>query len=104
MQVESLDQIVVGVNKFQVKETEKRELLRVNPEVEVFQKKKLEDLRASRDNDAVDKTLARLKEKAQTDENLMPYIIDAVKEYATLGEICDELREVFGEYEQTVIL
>jgi methylmalonyl-CoA mutase N-terminal domain/subunit len=104
MQVESLEQIVVGVNKFQVVETEKRELLRVNPEVEVLQKKKLQELRAGRDNQAVDKALEILKAKAQTEENLMEYIIDAVREYATLGEICDELREVFGEYEQTVIL
>lgn len=104
MAVESKEQIVVGVNKFQVEETEKRELLRVNPEVEALQRKKLEDLRASRDNGAVNKALEVLKEKAATEENLIPYIIDAVKEYATLGEICGELRQVFGEYEQTVIL
>jgi methylmalonyl-CoA mutase N-terminal domain/subunit len=104
MQVESLEQIVVGVNKFQVKETEHRELLRVDPHVEILQRKKLQKLRETRDNEAVNRTLKTLKAKAETDENLMPYIIDAVKVYATLGEICGELREVFGEYEQTVIL
>ena len=104
MQVESLDQIVVGVNKFQVEETQKRDLLRVDPHVEILQRKKLQKLRETRDKEAVNKALETLKAKAETDENLMPYIIDAVKVYATLGEICDELREVFGEYEQTVIL
>ncbi len=104
MQVESLEKVVVGVNKFQVKETERKELLRVDPHVEILQRKKLQKLRETRDNAAVTKALDNLREKAKTDENLMPYIIDAVKEYASLGEICDELRQVFGEYEQTVIL
>ncbi len=104
MQVESLEQIVVGVNKFQVQETGKRDLLRVDPHVEILQRKKLQKLRETRDNKAVNKALKTLKIKAETDENLMPYIVDAVKEYATLGEICDKLREVFGEYEQNVIL
>lgn len=104
MQVESLEKVVVGVNKFQVKETERKELLRVDPHVEILQRKKLQKLRETRDNTAVTKALDNLREKAKTDENLMPYIIDAVKEYASLGEICDELRQVFGEYEQTVIL
>ena len=104
MQVESNQQIVVGVNKFQVKETGKRDLLRVDPHVEILQRKKLQKLKETRDNKAVNKVLKILKIKAETDENLMPYILDAVKEYATLGEICDELREVFGEYEQSVIL
>ncbi|MDY0235854.1 MAG: methylmalonyl-CoA mutase family protein [Gudongella sp.] len=104
MQIESLEQIVVGVNKFQVKETGSRELLRVDPHVEILQRKKLQKLRENRDNEAVNKALEILKAKAETDENLMPYIVDAVREYATLGEICGELREVFGEYEQTVIL
>ena len=61
-------------------------------------------LREERNNEEVEKALNILKEKAGTDENLMPYILDAVKTYATLGEICDVLREVFGEYEQSIIL
>ncbi len=104
MQVESLDSIVVGVNKFRIEETEKKELLRVDPKVENFQRKKLEELREERDNTKVEQALVLLKEKAQTEENLMPYILEAVKTYATLGEVCGVLREVFGEYEQTVIL
>lgn len=72
--------------------------------MEASQREKLSKLRAERDNELVDNTLNTLKSKAATDANLMPYIIDAVMAYATLGEICDVLREVFGEYEQTVIL
>jgi len=104
MSVESLDTIVVGVNKYKVEETGKRDLLRVDPHVEMLQRNKLDKLRSERDNSLVDKTLSVLKEKAETEENLMPYILDSVKAYATLGEICGVLREVFGEYEQTVIL
>lgn len=104
MEVESKDKIVVGVNKFQVEETDKKELLRVDPSVEILQKEKISQLKKERDNDLVGKTLSTLREKAKMDENLMVFIIDAVKAYATLGEICDVLREVFGEYEQSVIL
>ena len=104
MEVESLDRIVVGVNKFQIKETEKKELLRVDKIVEKNQKERLATLKTERNNEEVDKSLAILKEKAKTEENLMPFILDAVKTYATLGEICGVLREIFGEYQQAVIL
>ena len=104
MEVEAKERIVVGVNKFQVEETDKKVLLRVNPAVGELQKAKLVKLKAERDNDYVANSLKVLKEKANSDDNLMPYILDSVKAYATLGEICDVLREVFGEYEQTVIL
>lgn len=104
MQVEDLESIVVGVNKFKIEETEKKELLKVDPHVEILQRKKIEKLKKDRDGSVVEETLMILKEKAKTDENLMPYILDSVKAYATLGEICGVLREVFGEYEQSVIL
>ncbi|MFA5576407.1 MAG: methylmalonyl-CoA mutase family protein [Tissierellaceae bacterium] len=104
MEIESLDRIVVGVNKFQVEESEKKELLKVDRSVEIKQREKLSKLRKERDNEKVEKALKLLEEKAATDENLMPYILDAVKAYATLGEIADVLREVFGEYQQSVIL
>lgn len=104
MEVEGKEQIVVGVNKFTVEEGAKKNLLKIDPQVEINQRKKLAKLRAERDNDMVNNTLSVLKEKAASDENLMPYILDAVKAYATLGEICNLLREVFGEYEQSVIL
>ena len=104
MEVEAKEKIVVGVNKFQVEESGKKDLLKVDPAVEASQKEKLIKLRAERDNELVDRTLLVLKEKASSEENLMPYILEAVKAYATLGEICNVLRDVFGEYEQTVIL
>lgn len=104
MQVESGDRIVVGVNKFQIEEEPHKNILKVDPEVERVQRERLEALRKERNNEDVKAKLKALKEAANTDENLIPYILDAVKTYATLGEICNILREVFGEYEQSVIL
>ncbi len=61
-------------------------------------------MKKERDNEKVKESLEALEAVAKTDENLMPYILDSVKAYATLGEICGVLRKVFGEYEQSVIL
>ena len=104
MEIESNDRIVVGMNKFQIKEGAPKGLLRVDPVVGELQKQKLENLRQERDNNKVNTALETLKKAAQTDENLMPLILDAVRAYATLGEICGVLRDVFGEYQQSVIL
>lgn len=104
MEIESQERIVVGVNKFQIDEDHHEDILRVDPEVERLQKQKLEVLKKERDNDKVKESLRALEEAAKTDANLMPYILDSVKTYATLGEICGVLREVFGEYEQSIIL
>ncbi len=101
--VESGDRIVVGVNKFQVEDEKLPELLKVKPEVEAQQRTQLKELRQQRDNASVQAALQQLGEAAQTDANLMPAIIAAVRTYATLGEICDVLRQVFGEYEPSVI-
>ncbi|MDI3501309.1 MAG: methylmalonyl-CoA mutase, N-terminal domain [Thermoanaerobacter sp.] len=101
-EIESGRRIVVGVNKFQIEEEPPKNLLKVNPEVEKIQRKKLEVLRATRDNIAVKSALEELSCKAKTSENLMPSIINCVKVYATLGEISDTLRGVFGEYKATV--
>lgn len=104
MEIESNDRIVVGVNKFYTEEDHKKDILRVDPEVEKLQNEKLSKLKSERDNEKVQNMLKELKKAANEDKNLMPYILSAVKEYATLGEICDVLRSVFGEYEQSVIL
>ncbi|NLW23441.1 MAG: methylmalonyl-CoA mutase family protein [Tissierellia bacterium] len=104
MEVESNERIVVGVNKFQIEEEDVGELLKVDPEVEKLQKQKIKALKEERNNSEVENRLLKLKDAAKSDKNLMPYILDAVKAYATLGEICHVLREVFGEYEQTVML
>ncbi|WP_352404262.1 acyl-CoA mutase large subunit family protein [Sporanaerobacter acetigenes] len=104
MAVEEQKEIVVGVNKFQIEEEHHKDILRVDPEVERLQKGKLAKLRQERDNEKVNETLENLRKSAEGEENLMPFILESVKTYATLGEICDVLREVFGEYEQSVIL
>lgn len=103
-EVESGERIVVGMNKFQIEEPAPTGLLRVDPTVGEMQKEKLVQLKAKRDNLAVEEKLNRLKAVCQSEENVMPYILDAVKEYATLGEICGVMREVFGEYQQNVML
>jgi len=92
------ERIVVGVNKFQVEEEQKYDYLRVNPESEREQIKQLETIRSSRDIDKVHDSLLKLRRGAEGDDNLVPLILEAVKVYATLGEICGVLREVFGEY------
>jgi methylmalonyl-CoA mutase N-terminal domain/subunit len=98
--VEAGDRVVVGVNKFTAEEDDKPgDLLRVDPQVRVRQMDKLAKLKASRDNKVVAAKLADLEGAARSDANLMPPILDCVRAYATLGEICDCLRGVFGEYE-----
>jgi methylmalonyl-CoA mutase N-terminal domain/subunit len=96
--VESGRQVVVGLNKFKQDEAPLRNFLRVEPAVKESQEAKLEQLKARRDNTAVRGVLEKLKGCAQGTDNLMPPIMEAVKCYATLGEICDTLRAVFGEY------
>lgn len=104
MEIESLDRIVVGVNKYKVQEESPKGLLRVDPIVAEMQKKKINDVKSNRNNEAVQEKLNNLRKACQSTENVMPHILAAVKEYATLGEICDVMREVFGEYEQAVLL
>ena len=98
--IENNDRIIVGVNKFQIEEKPVEGLLRVDASVGELQKKKLAKLRAERDNVAVNAALAKLETACGDEEvNLMPLIMDAVKTYATLGEICNVMRKVFGEYQ-----
>lgn len=98
------DEIVVGVNKFALDEQEPIEILRIDPEIERTQIASLQQLRAERDHQAVDRALADLQAAARTDENLMLYILRAVEAYATVGEISDRLRQAFGEYQEAVSL
>jgi methylmalonyl-CoA mutase N-terminal domain/subunit len=104
MDIESGERVVVGMNKFQVKEGPPKGLLRVDPIIGEQQNAKLKTLRAGRDNARVGSALAAVRNAAAGSDNLMPPILEAVKAYATLGEICDEMRAVFGEYQQKVIL
>ena len=105
MDVEKGNRIIVGVNKFQQKEVPITGLLRVDESVGELQKKKLVELKAKRDNKAVKETLAALEAGCKDEQvNLMPLILNAVHAYATLGEICGVMRNVFGEYEAHVSL
>ena len=98
LEIERGERIIVGMNKFQVQEEKKPPLLRVNPEVEKTQITKLNEVKNSRNNAQVKDLLVKLETAAQGSDNLMPHIYECVKEYATLGEICNVLRKVFGEY------
>jgi methylmalonyl-CoA mutase N-terminal domain/subunit len=101
-EIEAGDRVMVGVNMFQTKEPPPKGLLKVDPRVQEMQLKRLAQLRASRDRQRVETSLAGLKKVAEGDGNLMAPILDCVRTHCTLGEICDVLRGVFGEYEPTV--
>ncbi|RJS78136.1 methylmalonyl-CoA mutase [Candidatus Bathyarchaeota archaeon] len=97
--VESKERIIVGVNKFVSEEKAPIKILRIDPEIEKALIERLNQIKRQRNQAKVKEALSRLRGAAEREDvNLMPFVIDAVKEYATLGEICDTLREVFGEY------
>ena len=101
-EVELGKRTVIGVNKFNdSKKLADQDVLTADLSVGERQIARLEKMKAARDNDAVKAALEKLREAAKGTENLMPYLIDAVKTYATLGEICGVLREEFGEYKQS---
>ncbi|MBC7321910.1 MAG: methylmalonyl-CoA mutase family protein [Acetomicrobium sp.] len=104
--IEKGEQIVVGVNKFQIEEKgTSRKILRVDPSMAEKQIARLKALKKSRDNVKVKEALEEIRKAAKDESaNLMPKILEAVKVYATLGEICDILREEFGEYRESIIL
>ena len=97
--IESKEEIIVGLNKFETEEEIEPDLLKVDEALEKAQIKSIQIIRHERDEDHVDQTLHAIREAAQTDTNLMPLILDAVKAYATIGEICNVLRDEFGQYE-----
>ncbi len=96
--LENHEDIVVGVNKFQVEGEISLESLKIDPKIEQEQHERLAVLRASRDQELVNKLLDRLEVAAKTDTNMMPVIIECVENKLTLGEICGRLRQVWGEY------
>ncbi len=97
-QIELNQKIIVGVNKFVEEEKNNTPLLKIDDSIRKIQIAKLDQLKSERDTNAVNSGLARLSEAAAADANLMPLILECVESYATLGEIADELRKVFGEY------
>jgi methylmalonyl-CoA mutase N-terminal domain/subunit len=98
--IETKARTIVGVNDFIVEEAPLKDILRINPEIEKKQKMKLQQVKKGRDQGQVTEALAAIKKAAETTENLVPHIMGAVKSYATVGEISDTLRLVFGEYEE----
>ena len=102
--IEQAEKVVVGVNRFEMEEEQRIAILRVNEAVQQEQIERLQRLRAGRDNAAVEKALAELRETAQGTGNLLYPMKKALRDYGTLGEVCGVLREVFGEYRAPTIL
>ena len=102
MAVEKKEKIIVGVNDF-ISEEKPLEILQIDETVARRQAERLRKLRAERSQAEVERRLGALRNAAKGNENLMPFIFDAVKAYATLGEICDAMRDVFGTYEEVAI-
>jgi methylmalonyl-CoA mutase N-terminal domain/subunit len=103
-EVESKKRIIVGVNEFLSEEEAPIKILQIDPEIEKTLVERLRRVKQQREKAKVEEALDRLRRAAEReDENLMPHIIQAVKAYATLGEICDTLREIFGEHKPSTI-
>jgi methylmalonyl-CoA mutase N-terminal domain/subunit len=103
-EIESGKRIIVGLNKFKSDEVIESELLKIDKKAQEDQIKFLNKVRRERNQKKVEEALNDLKNAANSDENLIPYIINAVKVYASVGEICNTLRKVFGEYKETVVI
>ena len=103
-EVEKKERILVGVNDYVEPDTHQIPILKIGPEVEASQVQRLAALRARRDSYKVAGALQAVQEAAVCSENLMPYLLDAVKAEATLGEMCTALKEVFGTYKEPVVL
>jgi methylmalonyl-CoA mutase N-terminal domain/subunit len=102
--VEQKEQIVVGVNEFIAEENRQIPTLRIDPQIESTQITRLNALRARRDSAKVQSALVELQRRARSTENLLPAILTAVESYASVGEISDALRQIFGEYQESVVL
>lgn len=101
--VERGEEVVVGVNEYTVEEDTSPEILKVDEDTRDLQLERLETVKDERDDDAVDETLTALSTAIDNDENVMPYIIDAVKEYATMGEIMQVFENHYGAYQEQVV-
>lgn len=102
-EIDSKERIIVGVNDFMAEEKTPVQVFKTDPEVERRQIPRLKDIKNQRDEKRLKSALQDLKGAAQGDENLMPFIIEAVRSYATLGEICDVLKGVFGTYKEPIV-
>jgi methylmalonyl-CoA mutase N-terminal domain/subunit len=102
--VDAGEQVVIGVNKYTSDEPLDLELLEIDEDVAGKQIERLKKLRSVRDNKKVRRMLDEVRQVARSEENIMPVLIEAVKAYATVGEISDALRDVFGEYREPSVL
>jgi methylmalonyl-CoA mutase N-terminal domain/subunit len=102
--VEKGEQVVVGVNRFAVTGEPKPDLLRVDEALGAQRRTAIAKVRTGRDQTTVDGRLTALRVAAKGTDNLMPHILNAVKAEATIGEICDAMRSVFGEYQEQLVL
>jgi methylmalonyl-CoA mutase, N-terminal domain len=98
--VEQKEKIIVGVNDFVAEEERPVDILVIDEAIAKHQREKLAELKERRDTAAVQSSLEALGGAAETDRNLMPYILECVRAYATVGEMCDVLRRVFGTYQE----
>jgi methylmalonyl-CoA mutase, N-terminal domain len=102
-EVEAKQRVIVGVNRYQSDEESELEILRIDPALEGEQIARVQALRARRDAAAAEAAIARLKQAAEGDENLMPLIVDAARAHVTMGEMCDAFREVWGTWRETPV-
>ncbi len=103
-EIENNECVIVGLNKFSIKEGAPKNLLRVDRRIQQEQIKRIEDLKSRRDSNEVKKSLEELKIACQGNDSLMPYIVASVRVYATLGEICNVMRDIFGEYKENIVV
>ncbi len=102
-EIEEKERIIVGVNEYVTDDQLEIPVLKIDPEVERTQLARLQKTRKTRNNQKVDQLLGQLQRAAEGTDNLLPHILAAVREYATVGEICNALRDVYGEYQEPII-
>ena len=100
-EIEEEKRVIVGINKF-ISPSPKISLLKMDPDVETKQKERLVEIKKKRDNSQVNQSLKRLEEVIRSDENTIPVLIECVESYATIGEMCDVMRKVFGAQKELV--
>lgn len=99
-EIDNNERMIVGVNKFTAKEEQPIETLKIEPEIEKKQVEKLRAFKKNRDSNGINKALDDLKKTAESSESVLPPITKALKLYATVGEVCNAMKEVFGEYKE----
>lgn len=102
-EIEAKERVVVGLNQFETEEETPIKTLRVHPEVERRQVEQIQSLRRRRDNRKINNSINQMRKAAKRDDNLIPIMVQAVRDYATLGEICDVLRQLYGDYKAPTI-